>query len=188
MDPVLSFNDVSQSIDFASVDATDEKPVIAVMAFTPSKGWTFFASQKSEDVQSVCKAFPVLALTQGIEIAEPPMTIERAKKIVSDMFSVFMCTQGINGQYECKNINDYSLQEMLDANEMLNGYSEKTEKGKNTFMHFHPRGTAALYAWAHHTACSDNGIDPIEPIVHAQGKALVLINAEMKEAEDECEN
>lgn len=113
------------------------------------------------------------------------MTIEDAKQIVKDMLSVALATHGIGEREHIKNIGDYTLREMLDANEMLKGYSEDGEEPghKKTFTIIDDRGIASLYTWAHFPAEMDES--SCQPLVHANHRALVLVQVNKMDGFDE---
>ncbi len=74
------------------------------------------------------------------------MTIERAHEIVAVCLAHFLYQEGLN-EKELPSLADYSLREMLEANEIVENLNQPGTQ--TVYVHCDPRYLAALYV-AHH--------------------------------------
>lgn len=95
------------------------------------------------------------------------MNIEKAEKIVSDCAAHIWYQQGICDEAP-PGISGYGLQEIIDANAMVEARNKSRDDGRTQLI-FADRLIAALYALAHFPAIN-------EAVVINQAKALVVID------------
>lgn len=95
------------------------------------------------------KGLPVSILIGDEKVESPTMPIDRAKQIVGECVQASLYRLGIVD--EAHDFPDYELEEILEANKRLAGYTEPSESGKGEthFMVVDPRGLAAMYALKH---------------------------------------
>lgn len=100
------------------------------------------------------------------------MTIDEAKKINAEVYG--WCIGHLLGQPPEAPPPDYLLRDMLEASDMMQGYSEpSTEPGRiYCFPTVDPRMIAAMYVLAQYAA---SPLDEVDPIIVGDGKVVLVV-------------
>lgn len=101
------------------------------------------------------------------------MTESRAHEIVAVCLAHFLYQEGLN-EKELPSLGDYSLKEMLEANEIVKSLNDGPSVGglRTVYVHCDPRYLAALYVAYHY---DPDPVTSCTPIAFGPKSALLVV-------------
>ena len=121
--------------------------------------------------QPICAA--CAAQRRKVNASRVELTFERAQAIVEACIAHVWYREGISDERP-PSLAEYSLRELLDANEMLAGHETRGGDRRHISVHCDPRLVAALYVAYHYPP-----EDPHDctPVAYGPESAVVIVRA-----------